>query len=284
MSPRPAPRPPFDARLALRREVAFARDALRRASLGDESIHAVRQALKRARAALRLLRDAITEARYAGENARLRDAARPLARVRDAAVLLQLLQDMAAGCSVAEQSRLISLCSRLVESRARQLARLRRSEALREIRRKLDRSLEQTASWRLAHDTGAANAAGLERIYRHGRREMRRIVRRPGTKALHEWRKQAKYLAIALELLDAAGARCGKARQRAARLAELLGDDHDLALLVQALQRAGARQASIRKLRKERRQLQQRAVKLGGRIYARSPGRFAKRLFAGYAA
>lgn len=281
MIARPAPRPPLDPGRALRREVAFARDTLGAASLDDESIHAVRQALKRGRAALRLLRDAIAEPRYARENARLRDAAHPLARLRDAAVLLRLLQNMEADRAMrAEETLLVSLRSRLLQSRSRQLARLQTGKAIPKMRGQLDRSLRRTARWRLTGDTGTATVAGLERIYRDGRRAMRSIDRRPSTERLHEWRKQAKYLAIALQFIEATGAPCGNAPKRADRLARLLGDDHDLAMLAQALQRAGARRASIRKVEDKRRNLQKRAMKLGHRIYNRSPTRFAARLLA----
>lgn len=52
--------------------------------LSDESVHSARKKLKRARAGLRLLPDAVGKSAYARENAQLRDAARPFGRVRDA--------------------------------------------------------------------------------------------------------------------------------------------------------------------------------------------------------
>src|SRR5580698_10039159 len=55
------------------------------------SIHEIRKKLKRARAALRLLRDCLGEPVYRRENSRLRDAARPLTPVRDAKVLFATL-------------------------------------------------------------------------------------------------------------------------------------------------------------------------------------------------
>lgn len=281
MRRRPAPRPRLDAHAALCRELASAREALGAASLDDESVHAVRQALKRARAALRLLRDAIGEVRYARENARLRATARPLAKPRDAAVLARLLENVQSRRAMRrDEELLVSLRGRLLQSRARRLARLRTSEAITKMRRELHRSLRQTARWRLAGDAGTATVAGVERMYRSGRRAMRSIAQRPSTERLHEWRKRAKYLAITLQLLHAAGVECGNAKTRAGRLAQLLGDDHDLALLAQALQRAGARRVAIRKVEKKRRDLQKRAMKLGHRIYKRSPDRFAARLLA----
>src|SRR5688572_18470539 len=61
---------------------------------GDETIHEVRKDLKRARAALRLLREAVGDAAYAQENAELRDAARPLSGIRDAVVTLEMVEEL----------------------------------------------------------------------------------------------------------------------------------------------------------------------------------------------
>lgn len=257
MSRRPLPRPPFDPLATLRAEVALARRSLARSPPDDASIHAARQALKRARAALRLLREAIPEARYAGENARLRDAARPLAPARDARVMLGLAEEFqAAG----------KLRSRLRAYHDRCLARLSESGSIAGIRRELERSLRRIARWRLAYDSEAP-AAGLQRTYRKGRKRMRRVLQRPSTKALHEWRKQTKYLAIALAFAARPGWRGAKAQAAAAELARRLGEDHDLAMLALALRRAGADRGSIREVKRRRARLQKRAIKLGRRLY-----------------
>jgi hypothetical protein len=63
---------------------------------GDEAVHQVRKDLKKARAALRLLRDAVGEAAYSRENIELRDAARPLSALRDAVVGLELARELIA--------------------------------------------------------------------------------------------------------------------------------------------------------------------------------------------
>jgi hypothetical protein len=262
---RPTPRPAFDARAALRAEVALARDMLAVSPLNDESIHAIRQALKRARAALRLLRDALSDAQYARENACLRDAARPLAKARDASVLLSLLADLQAG----------PLRRRLLRSRPRLITALCASGRADELRRELERSLQRTARWRIAADDRATSRTGLQRIYRKGRRQMQRVLERPGTRALHEWRKQAKYLAAGLAFLEGPASRRTRSGKMADELARRLGEDHDLATLALALRREGAGRAVLRGLEKQRARLQKRALKLGRRLYKHSPARFS---------
>ncbi|HYN14009.1 MAG TPA: CHAD domain-containing protein, partial [Burkholderiales bacterium] len=82
----------IDPRGAVRGQLEHALKALNgRKRLSDESIHELRRELKRARAGLRLLRQAVGDPAYTRENAALRDAARPLAPVRDATVVLQAL-------------------------------------------------------------------------------------------------------------------------------------------------------------------------------------------------
>lgn len=68
-------------------QVNMAIEAIRTRDPSDKEIHRARKRLKRARATLRLLRLAIGKPTYRRENAALRDAARPLSGVRDAAVL-----------------------------------------------------------------------------------------------------------------------------------------------------------------------------------------------------
>src|ERR1700726_1023521 len=60
----------------------------------DASVHAARNALKKARATLRLLRDALGKDTYQTENAALRDAARPLSEVGDGRVLRDALSSL----------------------------------------------------------------------------------------------------------------------------------------------------------------------------------------------
>jgi CHAD domain-containing protein len=78
-------------RRILREQIAKALEALGGTTLSDEAVHSARKELKKARATLQLLRDALGDVVYKRENAALRDAARPLSEVRDAKVLLDTL-------------------------------------------------------------------------------------------------------------------------------------------------------------------------------------------------
>ncbi|HEX6986240.1 MAG TPA: CHAD domain-containing protein, partial [Planctomycetaceae bacterium] len=62
----------------------------------DERIHDARTRCKKLRGLLRLVRPHLGDL-YREENARLRDAARPLSAVRDAAVVLKAFDELARG-------------------------------------------------------------------------------------------------------------------------------------------------------------------------------------------
>src|SRR6266550_5872735 len=78
-------------RRILRKEIEKALGAVDSArSPTDEGIHDARKRLKRARAALRLIREALGDREYRRENRILRDAARPLSEIRDAKILIDI--------------------------------------------------------------------------------------------------------------------------------------------------------------------------------------------------
>src|SRR6202012_1419562 len=78
------------------RKIAFQHFEKIHASLSNskndfESIHVARKNFKRLRALLRLVRPAIGESRYKGENEEFRTASRPLSEIRDAKALVEAL-------------------------------------------------------------------------------------------------------------------------------------------------------------------------------------------------
>lgn len=264
-----------DARAALRADIGLALGLLEKTPLDDESVHAFRQALKRARAALRLLRHSVSEAAYAKENARLRDAARPLAPVRDATVMLELVEKMLAGGKLPRyRPVLLQLRKRLTHTHGRRASQARAGRTSETMRRLLEQALERTAHWRLPRDAPGLYASGLRRIYRKGRRELRTALARGDAQSLHECRKQVKYLSAAAALAMPAAWQDAKESKLADEIARELGNDHDLALLASALRRTAPERALAFKLERKRGRLRKRAIKLARRLYKRPPSRF----------
>lgn len=254
--------------------------------MSDEQVHQFRKALKRARAALRLMRLTLGEARYRQHNTLLRQAGRSVAAARDAISLLvafeALAPQRASHPDNAQERVLKSLrAKRLKARRALSRAPSARAQSVRHLQRMRD-----DPGWHAAAADPAALALGLRRVYRKGRKAFERADRTRTAEALHEWRKQAKYLQNALLALDPApGGRAAGMMQQASKLADVLGLEHDLGALSRELQGpayAPIGDASLdtlyARIRKRRARHQARALSLGRKLYGRKPKRVLARL------
>ncbi|MEA2140215.1 MAG: hypothetical protein QOC91_314, partial [Solirubrobacteraceae bacterium] len=292
-------------------------------ALPPEAIHEVRKALKRLRALLRLVRDELGERAYARESALVRRAGKRLAQARDAEVLLSTLDDLIERHpkTLGGRRGVQRLRAQLQSERdgAAELA-LADSATRAGVLDDLRALRVRVAGWRLA-DPGGIEAveAALRRLYATGRRRMRRAERAkraPGRK-LHEWRKRVKDLRYAAEMLqrsDDAGRRrkgtgpgrgkragklssaeagfIGRVARQADDLGELLGEEHDLAVLaerVRAEARAtrasgapgrGTRKALLKLIARRRKRLRKRALRDGRRLFGRAPKGFVRRVRA----
>jgi CHAD domain-containing protein len=252
----------------------------------DAAVHEARRALKRARAVLRLLRPAIGDRAYVGANARLRDAARPLSALRDSRVLRDTLHALrertdpeAAGAARLE--RALARQHEAAEASLRAAPGELRAclAAIRSVRRSAQR-------WKLDASHAVQLADGVRRIYRRGRRTLQKADSRPTVASLHELRKQAKYLANALRAVASRPPRFVRDVIRAARdLGDVLGEEHDLAVLAARARRGGRNPGSdasplARKIARRRARLQAEALALGRQLYAERPRSFAERIAA----
>ncbi len=287
----------------------------RNGGLDERAVHETRKALKRLRALVRLLRAQLGEETYARENAALRDVAGRLSGARDAEVALATL-DALVGRHPRKLGRRrgVRVLRRHLAARHEQVERRSlhdadmRSRAIVELLAFRARAV----AWELDGGDGAARVGGgLERIYAQGRRRYRRAARSKRarrTRALHAWRKRVKDLRYAAEALQrprAAGsganqrkrvrkqdkprARLHRVERNADELGELLGEDHDLAVLAEliAAERTAnvgkrTRKLLLKRIDRRRRRLQKRALAAGARLYDDGAGRFRRRVRAAY--
>ncbi|MDX6689127.1 MAG: hypothetical protein QOG15_584 [Solirubrobacteraceae bacterium] len=257
-----------------------------------EGVHATRKHLKRLRAALRLTRAAIGDATYDRENTAFRMAGRRLSAGRDAAVLVETLDALrsrfAEELAPAATDRLRDA---LVADHDRALAGLREGgDDVEAALAAVSDARARTPGWTFATDGVEALAPGMGRIYRRGRKRMRAARTEPTTENLHEARKRAKDLWHAAQIMrPAAPKRMKQLAADAHALADLLGDDHDLAVLREYVERHpqhfdddDRRQALLAVLDRRRAALQRRALERGRRLYERSPKRFVADLERGW--
>ena len=168
----------------------------------------------------------------------------------------------------------------------RQSSFRRRIPALRKtVRAMLDVSRQSLASRPLREATAEDLAAGLKRIYKQGRDAFKTARRSPTPGLMHQWRKRAKSLGYALELIQALGPeKLSRMIRRSDALTEALGDDHDLFMVLCALRLehrvhpAGDFRPLAWRITLKRSKLQKRAFKLGGKLYGEKPSAFQQRL------
>ncbi len=273
---------PDALRAVLVERLEHAHDALRDAEpdAAAEAVHGVRKDIKKARALLRLARPGLPEAAYRGENDALRDIARSLTAAREAEVLAETFELVAA--------RLVGRVPEL-ELDALRVRTAEIADALRApeadggtgtIPEQTVTALADAAARARALDLNCCDTAtlvaGSVRAYARGRQAL--AIAHDDTTAdhLHDWRKRAKDLWYHQRLLRDAWPEVLKAHADATdRLTKLLGDDHDLAQLADHLPNEPAVLEAITELRAE---LQADAFTLGRHLYAEKPKAFGRRL------
>ncbi len=261
--------------------------------VSDDDVHRLRKALKRARAALRLLRHALGENRFRTENVLLRDTGRAFAAVRDRASLIEALDRLGASHGGRAHQRQIGQTDpvrRILQGRRAGARRAFLRSAAADAARALKSCQRRVARWMSSRTARADIPGDLGRIYRRGRRAFALASRTRAPEALHEWRKQVKYLQNALLALcggrhKGAYATAARFLKDAAQLAEALGEEHDLAALARELHDpaySGAGRASLEFLlaliRRERRKRGKRMLSIGRHLFVRGPARFLSHL------
>ncbi len=264
-----------------------------------EAVHTTRKSTKKIRALLRLVRYEIGEKVYHFENEAMRDTARLLTGARSAAVMVNAVDNLkllygsllAAGTFEETEERLLVNRDR-IETRA-----MEDPELVPRVVANLERAQSRYASWptdshaRKVYGSGVRDSyssigPGLKATYRRGRGEMVMAYRAPSPAAFHSWRKRVKYLKHQMEIITPLWPEVvlGMAITLD-RMAELLGEDHDLADLLQSLTDRPElcpnpiERSLLRALAEQRRSDVETASRiLGRRIYAESPaslkGRF----------
>ncbi len=249
----------------------------------EKAVHETRKALKRLQALLRLLEDELPRKEIAREQAILRDVATRLAGARDAEVMIRTLDELIRRHPrrLGDRRGLIELRSHLDRRRvASATPAFADAERLTGLRVRVTR-------WSLSPQPASALAkSGLRRIYRDGRRGFRSAgAREPKPRAFHRWRKHVKDLRYAAEALDLQNGkgRLTKLARRADVLGELLGEEHDLAVLADLVRahkpfrrHHRSRRTLLRAISRRRTRLRERALVQGARLYARKPNRFLR--------
>lgn len=276
---------PVSVRSVLLRQIRGASRTLKQKPLTDERIHQTRKKLKRVRATLRILRDAVGQSVYAYENTELRNAARPLGSVRDARVALDALENLCAHEKTGLHHALIQKLRQTLQQSRRDLhGELQRAGNREASTRSIDAAGRRIEKWHIPSDGSAALLAGIARLYRKGRKALGRAQTDRSDENLHESRKQTKYTGQALEIFKSRKTHyLAKWIKRAESMAEKLGEDHDLVILQNSIANLSAGRHTIFEdllaaIERRRKQLQRKALKQGQHLYQSKAKDFIERL------
>jgi CHAD domain-containing protein len=251
-----------------------------------DAIHEARKDMKKIRSALRLVRDTLGDGVWRRENEHYRDIAKQLSSHRDAEILVEALDGLGERFGPTARDRFNRLRHQLDQEN-------QAAHADGTIERTMAGAGAELAAGRARIDTLPLNgdgwqliAPGLHRTYRRGRKRLRAAEEEASVTNLHEMRKRVKDLWYQLRLIrDADKHMLGALADHAHDLSDHLGDDHDLALLREEVQRRRDEFASpadqrhlLQEIDQRRGELQFAAISLGERIYAEKPKKFTNRL------
>jgi CHAD domain-containing protein len=163
---------------------------------------------------------------------------------------------------------------------------LNKTGTLKKVSAIIEKGTKRVKDWPAQSDRWNPIGRGLEKTYQQGRSGLRSSRHHSTDEELHEWRKSVKYLRYQLEMLSPLCVNImDDLAKRAHKLADLLGDDHDLVVLRELISRelSGKAHQALRHrlqqlIRKRRRELQQEAIDLGSILYAEQPKIFRWRI------
>jgi CHAD domain-containing protein len=251
-----------------------------------EAVHEARKDVKKIRSALRLVRDAIGDETYRRENEHYRDCARTLSEFRDAEILVEALDELTDRFGPAARERAGRLRRELDQENRGAHDEGSIERAMASAAAELEQGRSRIDSLPLKGDSWDVIGPGLHRTYRRGRKRLRAVEEAATVTNLHELRKRVKDLWYQLRLIrDTDRDLLEPLADHAHDLSDHLGDDHDLALLREQVQRRAAaftdpgdQRHLLEQIDQRRGELQFAAISLGGRIYDEKPKKFSKRL------
>jgi CHAD domain-containing protein len=250
-----------------------------------EAIHEARKDVKKIRSALRLVRHEIGDEVWRGENDRYRDIARTLSSFRDAEILVEALDGLGERFGPEAEGRFDSLRAELERDNRAAHGDGSVERAMAEAAGGLAAARSGIDVLPLKGDGWDLIGPGIHRTYRRGRKRLRAVEEEASVTNLHELRKRIKDLWYQVRLIRGDSDMLDALAEHAHDLSDHLGDDHDLALLREVVQRRravfsdpGHKRHLLEEIDHRRGELQFAAISLGERIYADKPKRFTKRL------
>lgn len=250
----------------------------------ETAVHEARKRCKATRGLARLVKPALGDD-FRSFDRTVRDAAGHLSVLRDAHAVLNTLDALLDGRPDDDILRAVRDRQAAISTQAAQAAVTADDGRIPTARAMLAEARTASRAWTIPRGFDTIEA-GLAATYRQGRSGLRRVRADPTDRRVHEWRKAVKYLWYQVQLVhDASPSILGPLEDRLDRLADTLGDDHDLAVLVELLDEhpdhvaTPSEAAHVGALARRRQQeLRDHALRSGATIYAEPDDAFVRRI------
>jgi CHAD domain-containing protein len=213
-------------------QIEIAAEKLANPSDVHTAIHDARRCLKRLRALLRLVRPALDEAVYRREAQRLAGIGRLFSGARDLHVMRQTVANLdrqfgPLPCGATPRLH------RLLANGKSDANTNAHADGRHQALVQLKRCRTFFAGSTLAGVAFEHLNLGIERSYEKARRSFRKAYREPDDEVFHAWRKAVQQHWRHMLLVSGAWPEALSARARAAKeLSQVLGEDHDLSILL----------------------------------------------------
>jgi CHAD domain-containing protein len=252
-----------------------------------KGVHDARKCLKRLRSLLVLIRPGLPDPVFADLNRKLRTIAKGLAPARDANALFEALEKLVSkdgegeGEAVKGLKAWLSQRKRAAETRLQDRMGVDAMQGLAGLRPTM-------ASLAVYPDTFEPIALGLRASYREGRKAFDRAFESGDDERFHDWRKTLQQHWRQMQLLSPCQPSELSVRVEVSRtLSQVLGDDHDIAMLCRLLSAptlifAGHEETKrfLKRCRRRQKVLRNEAKSLGARLFSERPRPFVERIEA----
>ncbi len=266
-------------------DIAFTELAPPAPNILPTGVHECRKALKRMRALVRLATPALGQRKARRRARALSEIARLLSARRDQAVMLETLAKLTSNSNSDAAATLAPLRAHLVGVVGEEPKPLD-ADCAAKARLMLLREAKKFAHARFRKRGFAALEGGLEKSYRRARNAMKNAYGEPSDESFHTMRKAVQWHWRQMSLLGRAWPDEFAVRVTAAReLSQMLGDDHDLAMLIDVATRAEDisaedKEAIVALCLHRQRALRNDAEPRAERLFAETPVAFTKRMAA----
>jgi CHAD domain-containing protein len=251
-----------------------------------DTVHQVRKRCKKIRAALRLVREALGKT-YSRENARYRDAARRISKLRDAEAVIETCDALASRFSGRADEGGVRIVRARLAARKKTLVKdtARIDSLLKDFESAMIAGRESAASLAIEGKRYEPVLAGMQKTYARARRAMKGAYDHPAPGSFHEWRKRVKYHWYHMRLAQKVWSPVVRVRRNElGRLGEALGNHHNLCVFCALLmkdpafsEQKGDFESFIRLAEKWTARIERESKPRGVLLFAEKPGHLVRR-------